>query len=162
MMSAGCKKDDYASKDDLKKLQEKVDKQDKGSSNDGVKTKQFTVTFGPNKYNETVYLNEIMNNSQDIVLVFVQGTEQEWSPIPVLLGYNINVQSEIEVRYMVTSFRSVEVALWQASEQKPFYSPNPLVLNFKAVVIPVSSIQANPGVDLNDYQAVQEAFLGEE
>jgi len=154
LTASSCKKDDYASKDDLKALQDKVDKQ-------GMKMQRFSIQFSSSKYKESIHLPDILKyNGNDVVLLFLEddNIQDKWYLLPINIGYVSAVNSEIDIRYSIDNNRFLDVYLWQASKDQPFYLPNSKVLYFKAVAIPVSAIQANPGVDLNDYQAVQKAF----
>jgi len=115
----------------------------------GVKVVEYAVNFQGNVYQRYVPLTGV--NSNDMVLVF-EGGDGEWQPLPQMWGNNKWIEYYSS---MISSVYTVTLTCYQNNLDP--WSPND-ILKFKFVIIPVSDIQANPGVDLNDYEAVAKAF----
>jgi len=154
--SVSCKKDDYASKDELKALQDKVDK---GVDKNGIRMKTFTGYFGPGYQSHYESLFDMgFNKKRDVVLVYTMSSgDVNLSPLPISFGDDIFLLYEVD-----KTATGINIKVWDS-----YYDKYPNITSvesifFTVVVIPTSAIQANPGVDLNDYEAVQKAFLDNE
>jgi len=127
----------------------------------GVKTKQVILAFGPSTYQHDVDISDINPNYlTNVVLVYAItkiGNLDVWTPLP------LQVTSNVRFEYSISSMISNQIFIrFVKNDGSPYFLPSNSNQSFKIVAIPVSTIQANPDVDLNDYQAVQAAFLGEE
>jgi len=162
MMGAGCKKAETGPKGD--KGEQGIAGVQGPQGDDGfagVKTKQVALAFNPSTYQHELNISDITaTNHKDIVLVYTISKVNAldvWTPLPFQLSDNTKFE------YSISSLTSsILIIRFVKNNGSPHFYPNNGQQPFKIVAIPVSTIQANPGVDLNDYQAVQAAFLGEE
>jgi|GEM_PF-4103146 len=125
----------------------------------GVKKMDFTLTLSNTSNEKTKDLSSIMNSNNDVVLMYLIDEDDDVFPLPIEdYWYGGNDYGYGHGYYM--SGKTIHVYLsWSSSfQQSIYFNPYSTTDNYRAVVIPISAIQANPDVDLNDYSAVQKAF----
>jgi hypothetical protein len=148
---SSCKKEDmskYATKEDVAKVASDSE------ANSKAKIYQFSLTFGPGTTQQ--FAPQIYKDSpEDIVLVFTKwdqiGSSTTWAQCPVTYGTMLVLAEFTDYSLIINVIKS------------DGNTGSPLTQNgsfaFRAVVIPVAGIKANPNVDLTNYEAVKKAFL---
>jgi len=143
---SSCKKEDmskYATKEDLAQAKEEAKS----------KVYNFTLTYNQTDY--VAYAPTITKtNPNDLILTFVHwddvGGQQSWMQCPLTIG-NLFIAPEFTNSSLIIGmYRADGVAGSPFNQTASF--------NFKVVVVSVKSLNANPTVDLSNYEEVKEAF----